>query len=164
MNPETPEEIELGEGQVLRRHPIHGLVLVSKEREVAGVWPVRCFPLSDPGGAVSLCDPEGHEIAFVPRLDRLPGPARAFLEPEVLRREFVPVIRRILSIAPRAEPNTWQVETDRGPTTFTLQAESDVRRLPPHGLLVVDARGVRFAIPDVRSLDRHSRRILAPYR
>lgn len=164
MDADTPEGIEVAAGVFVRRHPVHGLVLASGEQEVPGVWPVRCFPLSDPGGAVSLCDPEGHEVAFVPRLDRLSGPARAFLETETRRREFVPVVRRILSTTPPAPPNTWEVETDRGRTTFSVQAEPDIRRLPPHGLLVVDARGVRFAIPDVRRLDRHSRRLLVPYR
>ncbi len=164
MNGDDRTVVDLGEGLFLWSDPVEGLVLKTRDGETAGIRPVRCFPLSDPGGAVSLCDPEGREVAFLPRLDRLSGPARAFLEGEILRREFVPVIRRIRSIAPRAEPNTWEVETDRGRTTFTLQAESDVRRLPPHGLLVVDSRGVRFAIPDVRRLDRHSRRVLAPYR
>ncbi len=164
MNDAVQEMVEIGEGLFLRSDPVEGLVLRTADGETAGIRPVRCFPWSDPGGAVSLCDSEGREVAFLPRLDRLSDSARAFLEPEVRRHEFVPVIRRILSIAPRGEPNTWEVETDRGPTTFTLQAESDVRRLPPHGLLIVDTRGVRFAIPDVRRLDRPSRRALAPYR
>lgn len=164
MNGEDRTVVEIGEGWTLRRGPLDHLVWMKGSETIEDVRIVRCFPLSDPGGAVSVTDPEGRERAFIPRLDRLPGDVRSFLEREVRRQEFIPTVRRILSIRPRSEPNVWEVETDRGPTSFTVQADSDIRRLPPHGLLVVDARGVRFSIPDVRRLDRHSRRHLAPYR
>ncbi len=164
MRSDDGQRVALAEGLALLRDRCGRLVLERNGTVVEGVYPIRCFPLSDPQGAVSLCDPEGREVAFLPRLDRLSAPARAWLESEVRRLEFVPVIERILSILPKSEPNTWEVETDRGRTAFTLLSETDVRRLPGHGLLIVDSRGIRFSIPNVRRLDRKSRRLLAPYR
>lgn len=164
MDGDEQTGVRIGGGVSVRRGHLDRLILTTEAGEVEGVRLVRCFPLSDPGGAVSISDPEGRERAFIPRLDRLAETARSFLEHEIRRQEFVPCILHILSITPVSTPNLWEVETDRGRTSLTLQATTDIRRLPPHGLLVVDSRGVRFSIPDTRRLDRHSRRLLAPYR
>src|SRR5262249_2913412 len=64
-----------------------------------GVEPVRAFPLSSPRQGVSVCDAEGRELFWIDNLDELPGDVRKFLEEELGRREFVPVLRRILSIS-----------------------------------------------------------------
>ena len=128
------------------------------------VWPVRCFPLSDPFGPVSMCALDGREVAMIERLDRLAPDVRVFLEQELRRREFVPVIAKVLSISPASEPNIWEVLTDRGRTSFELQADGDVRRVGEHGLLIVDAHGLRYSVPDIRRLDRKSRRLLVRYR
>ena len=101
---------------------------------------------------------------MIERLDRLAPDVRVFLEQELRRREFVPVIAKVLSISPASEPNIWEVLTDRGRTSFELQAEGDVRRVGEHGLLIVDAHGLRYSVPDIRRLDRKSRRLLVRYR
>src|SRR5437764_1332377 len=92
------------------------LVLTDADgRQHAGIEPVRAFPLSDPAGPVAVCDAEGREVAWVESLAAVPAPVRQLLEEELARREFVPVIRRIVSVKPAAEPSEWHVETDRGP-------------------------------------------------
>ncbi len=82
---------------------------------------------------------------------------------ELSRREFLPVIRRIVRVATETIPSTWEVETDRGPTTFTLDGEENVRRLGHDRALIVNARGIRYLIADTKGLDSHSRRILERY-
>jgi hypothetical protein len=84
---------------------------------------------------------------------------RNTLELELSQREFVPVIRRIIS-ATQHEPSDWSVETDRGPTEFQLNSEDDVRRLDPDQASIVDANGIRYLVTSVRGLDHGSRRIL----
>jgi hypothetical protein len=54
----------------------------------------------------------------------------------------------------------WQVETDRGETTFTLKGEEDIRRLASPALLIADSHGINFLIRDRYALDSHSRKIL----
>src|SRR4051794_38943128 len=108
------------------------LVLIDGEgRRHAGVEPVRAFPITDPNRWVSLCDADGSEVAWVVDLEDLEPPIRRILEEELARREFVPVVRRIVRVSGDAVPADWNVETDRGPTRFTLDSEEGLRRLSP---------------------------------
>ena len=75
----------------------------------------------------------------------------------------MPVIRRILSVPEESEPAQWEVETDRGRTSFLVNTGDDVRRLGPHRALVIDTQGVRYMIDDTNQLDAISRRILERY-
>jgi hypothetical protein len=132
-------------------------------RTFEDVEPVRAFPISDRQGPVSIRDRDGHELYWIESPADLPAELRAVLEAELNRREFVPVIKRIVRMAAFAEPSQWIVETDRGQTTFLLGAEEDVHRLDGQRAIIVDTSGVRYLIPDIRALDSHSRRILERY-
>ena len=72
----------------------------------------------------------------------------------------MPEIKRILHVSSFATPSTWQVETDRGETAFTLKGEDDIRRLAAPALLISDSHGIQFLIRDRSALDSHSRKIL----
>ncbi len=127
------------------------------------VEPVRGFPISDPDRWISICDAQGRELVWVEDIRALSPETRAVLEHDLARREFVPLIRRILSVPADAEPTEWEVETDRGCARFVLNSVDDVRRLGPHRGLVIDAQGIRYLIDDARQLDPLSRRILERY-
>ncbi len=130
---------------------------------LVGVFPVRCFPFSAPTRRISLCDPHGAEVACIEDLTRLPTPIRELIEGEMARREFLPVITRILEVSPGGEPSAWHVVTDRGRTRFLLASEDHVRRLGAEGLLISASDGVRFRIVDHKALDARSRRVLRRY-
>lgn len=148
----------------LEYDPFGRLVLSTSAGERhEGVFPVRAFPFSSPATCISFCDEEGHEVFFLPDLAHLPPAARTLLEADLARREFIPVIRRIVSVSPGAEPTEWHVQTDRGEAHFTLNSEDNIRRMGPHGALITDSHGIRFRIEDSRALDPHSRRILRRY-
>jgi hypothetical protein len=132
-------------------------------RQHVGVEPVRSFPVSDPAHGISLCDAEGHELFWIDDLADLPEATRRLLEEELARREFMPIIRRILAISALVEPSEWDVETDRGRTRFILNSEDNIRRLDEHRAMVLDTQGIRYLIPDLRTLDAGSRRILERY-
>jgi hypothetical protein len=125
----------------------------------AGVAPCRAFPVSDAEHWVSLCDAEGRELLAIPDLAEVPGDVRQVLEDALAEREFAPVILRIYSATPHG-PSKWRVETDRGPTSFEVASEGDVRRIEPAQASVVDSHGIRYWIPDIRGLDSASRRLL----
>jgi hypothetical protein len=145
------------------RHDAWGRpVLTIDGREHVGVEVVRAFPLAAPRRMVSVCSAEGRELLWVDDLDALPRDLAAALEAELARRDFVPVVRRVLRVS-ALEPSEWEVETDRGRATFVLKTEDDVRRLPDHRAMLVDGDGVRYLIPDVRALDATSRRFLERY-
>jgi hypothetical protein len=125
-----------------------------------GVVPVRAFPIAAPDEGIALIGPDGHELAWIDRLDALPDATRARVEEALASREFVPEIRRLLQVSTFATPSTWEVETDRGVTRFILRGEDDIRRLGAATLLIADSHGIQFLIRDLPSLDRHSRKLL----
>jgi len=136
------------------------LMLVDDAMEqMLAIVPVRAFPISDRDHWISICDLEGHEVYRIADLADVPAEMRTILEEELSRREFIPIIRRILS-ATREEPSLWSVETDRGLTTFQVNNEDDVRRTDAAQASILDSHGIRYVISDVRRLDRESREIL----
>ena len=87
------------------------------------------------------------------------GP-RQLIEDELAAREFVPEIRRIVSVSTFSTPSTWTVRTDRGMSRFVLKGEEDIRRLRGNGLLITDNHGLTYRVTDMRALDRQSRKLL----
>jgi hypothetical protein len=156
-------------------HPVPGVLSLGRDAENqlvlvdshgqrhSGVEAVRAFPISAPQHAVSICDADGRELAYVSSLAGLPEAMRKTLEIELSQREFVPVIRRILNNPLDTEPTEWEVETDRGVTMFQLEGEEDVHRSEANQLTVVDAHGIHYLIPDESLLDAHSRSVLDRY-
>lgn len=145
----------------LERNALGRLVLIDAEGVAhVGVTPVRAFPIAAPDEGLSLVGPEGHELAWVERLEALPAELRDLLQEELAAREFNPVLRRVMSVSSFSTPSTWSVETDRGPTRFVLKTEEDIRRLERGRLLITGSQGIVYLIPDLLALDRASRRLL----
>lgn len=140
------------------------LVLIDTEgHEYNEVEAVRGFPISDPRRGIALVDRHGRELLWIDDLDELPEAERAVLEQELPRREFLPVLRRVVSVSGVAEPTVWDIETDRGAARFTLNSEDDIRRLSDGQAMLIDAHGVRYLIPELGTLDASTRRVLERY-
>lgn len=144
----------------LSRNAFGKLVFSSPEGVHEGVLPVRAFPIAAPETGIALVDIDGHELAWIDRLSDLPAATRALLEDELKNREFLPEIKRIRQVSTFAVPSTWEVETDRGLTSFVLKGEEDIRRVAQSTLLIADSHGVQFLIRDQQALDKASRKIL----
>ena len=145
----------------LERDAFGRLVLTDAEGERhEGVTPVRAFPLSAPGEGVSLVGSDGRELVWIDRLEALPPQISALLEQELAVRDFAPTLLQLHKVSSFGVPSTWTVSTDRGDTSFVLKAEEDIRRLEGGALLIASAHGVQFRIPDVKALDRASRKLL----
>lgn len=127
------------------------------------VTPVPLFPLSVPNRWVSLRAADGAELACIEDPGVLTPEMRQLLDDELARREFVPIIHRIVRVSGNSEPCEWHVETDRGPTSFVLQSEDDVRRIGENQILIIDAHGTRYQIPDLKAADAKTRRIVEWY-
>lgn len=146
----------------LERTPFGKLVLTQAQGErFVGVLPVRAFPILAPEEGISLLSAEGHEVAWVDRLSDLPASYQSLITEELGHREFMPELRRIVNISSFSTPCTWTVETDRGPTAFVLRGDEDIRRIGTgNSLLVADAHGIHYLVPDQKALDAQSKRIL----
>ena len=152
----TPPDVTLA------RNPFGRLVLTLADgARHEGVTPVRAFPVAAPLEGLSLVATDGHEAAWVPRLDALPPATRTLIEQELATREFVPQVQRLVSVSSFSTPSTWQIETDRGPTQFVLKGEEDIRRLEGRRkLMIASEEGIHFLVPDVQALDKASRKLL----
>jgi hypothetical protein len=145
----------------LSRDPYGRLVLRDAAGvEHVGVVPVRAFPIGAPDEGLSLVSADGHELAWIERLDALDAPRRALVEQDLASREFVPEIRAIRAVSSFATPSTWTVDTDRGPTDLVLKGEEDIRRLGRTSLLIADRHGIQYLVRDIGALDRPSRKLL----
>ena len=146
---------------MLERDPFGRLVLTNAGgQRHPGVVAVRAFPIAAPDEGVSLLDGDGHELAWVERLSALDEATRALVEQALEQREFMPVLQRLLNVSSFGTPSTWDVETDRGATSFVLKGEEDIRRLGPGLLIVNDNHGVQYLIRDLQAMDKHSRKLL----
>src|SRR5262245_65636768 len=78
-------------------------------RQHVGLTPVRAFPISAPEQGLALCDTEGREVWWVEALHELPPQLRRLLEEELGRRQFMPIIHRVLRISAPVEPSLWEI-------------------------------------------------------
>ncbi len=129
----------------------------------ANVTPVPLFPISSPESWVSIRAADGNELACIEDANSLPTEVSRLLKDELARREFVPIIERIVRVSGNSEPCEFQVETDRGPTRFVLKSEDDVRRIGDHQIVIIDAHGTRYHIPNINAVDAKTRRIVEWY-
>lgn len=138
------------------------LVEVDGQRFI-GVDPIRAFPWTSPNQGISICDDTGKEIAWIDDLAALPPHLRSTIEQELASREFVPVILQILKISSDSAPSDWEVRTDRGITSFTLDSDEQIRKLGKNRVLITDEMESRYQIHDTTALDATSRRLLERY-
>ncbi len=144
----------------LERNSFGQLVFVAPDGTRQQVNPVRSFPIAAPTEGIGLVNVEGEEVAWIPRITDLSPASREVLEADLATREFMPVIERIRSVSSFATPSTWEVDTDRGPTSLVLKGEEDIRRLVRPALLIADSRGINFLVRDRYALDAHSKKLL----
>jgi hypothetical protein len=145
----------------LTRNAFGRLVLTTPLGDVfEGVVPVRAFPIQSPEVGIALMHTDGHEVAWVTQLAALAEPAQSLIREELATREFTPEILGIDSVTSFSSPCTWQVQTDRGETSFVLRGNEDIRRVGTTILLVTDSHGIQFLIRDPAQLSKESRKIL----
>ena len=144
----------------LSRNAFGKLVYSDAQGVHEGVVPVRAFPIAAPDTGIAIVDMDGHELAWINRLEELPAHTRAMLQEELKSREFLPVINRIRQVSTFAVPSTWEVDTDRGVTSFVLKGEEDIRRISGSALIIADSHGVQYLIRDQGALDKGSRKLL----
>ncbi len=118
------------------------------------------FPWSARGRELLIRDATGRELQRFATWDGCPAELRADLEAALAERDFVPEIQAIRAATHPYPPCRWQVETDRGPATVSIESEEDVRSLSNGAILIADGTGLRFLIRDVEGLDTGSRRHL----
>ena len=136
---------------------------MKSESESFRVYPVRCFPLTEPQQWISFVDAGGCEVATIESLAALDGEKRRLVEEALRTREFLPTITGIHSINVESSYSEWQISTDRGETRFTLGHDDHVRALSKARFVVTDSHGMRYLVHDINKLDAKSQHLLARY-
>ena len=121
----------------------------------------RAFPLTRDDCFIVVQDRKGEEIGSLAQLDALDRDSRQAVEDELERAYFTPRIQRIAKVTVANRVPRWEVETDRGPRAFEIySSRRDVRLLGAGRVLVQDADGNRYEIPDYRRLDPASQSLV----
>jgi hypothetical protein len=150
---------------VLERDALGRLVFIDVEgTHHVGVYPVRAFPITEPGAGISIMDQSGKELCWFDSIAAIPEGELALIEEELAAREFMPVIQKITKVSTFATPSIWDIETDRGPTRIRLKGEEDIRRIAGNILLIADSNGLQFLIKDATQLDKVSKKLLDRFR
>lgn len=132
------------------------------ERSFLRVQIARAFPFSNPDRFIGLRDSNDKDIGMLETLNGLDAASRAIVDEELMRRYFVPVVRRVVSVREeRGGLTTWEVETDKGPHTFLVNNLRDaLNELTPTRVLITDIEGTRWEFPDIGQLDEKSTTVL----
>ena len=123
----------------------------------------RAFPITCADDFISLKQADD-EIGIIRRLAELDDASRAVVEEELEWTYFAATITAVRNVEVRFHIPHWDVETDRGPRVFELRSSRrDIRILPGGRVLIRDADGNRYEIPDVRRLDPASTAVIEDY-
>lgn len=131
---------------------------VGAERSVLRVAVRRVLPVSQPEGILSIRDGKDEEVGLLRGVDGLDDESRRAVAADLARRYLVPVIRRITRARERFGVVEWEVETDRGPHSFSTRNVRDNVVNPRAGrYLLTDVDGNRYEVEDLAALDTASR-------
>jgi len=142
--------------------PFEDLRLALDGVEAEGrVTAVRAFPISADESFVILKDGDGVEIGIIRDATELDAESQSVLRGELDRSYFCSRITGVNAIGGHFHAPEWDVITDRGPRKFEIRSSRrDIRMLGEGHILILDADGNRYEIPDYHQLDPISRGLL----
>lgn len=122
---------------------------------------LRIFPLSAECQFIVLKDADDKDVGIIPDIAQLNPENRRIIESVLERTYFTARITQINAIEEEFHIPKWDVETDRGPRIFEVgSTRRDLRVMEAGRVLVRDADGNRYEIPDYRKLDPFSRMLI----
>ena len=135
-----------------------------KDAEPCRVHLHRDFPFDNPWSYISVLSTDNIELAFMQSVDLFDGEDKELIVRELERKYYTPSIKKIISVKDRFGFSYWDVETESGKVTFTLQDTfKSISRAGDNKLFFSDVDGNRFVIEDVEALDRKSHKKIELY-
>lgn len=114
------------------------------------------FPLSKPRKFIILKDKENEEIGLIENVKELKSKYRKLLEDELQKSYFIPTINKIKNLEEKFGVSQWEVETNKGEHTFSVKNREEIRSQSDGRVLIKDADGNSYEIPNYRKLDPKS--------
>ena len=135
-----------------------------KDAEPRRVLLHRDFPFDHPWAYISVLSTENVELAFIQNVDLFEGEEKELIVRELERKYYTPSIKKILSVKDRFGFSYWDVETESGKVTFTLQDTfKSISRAGDNKLFFSDVDGNRFVIENIEALDKKSHKKIELY-
>ena len=135
-----------------------------KDAEPRRVHLHRDFPFDNPWSYISVLSTDSVELAFIQSVDLFEEEDKALIVRELERKYYTPSIKKIISVKDRFGFSYWDVETESGKVTFTLQDTfKSISRAGDNKLFFSDVDGNRFVIEDIEALDRKSHKKIELY-
>ena len=135
-----------------------------KDAEPRRVLLHRDFPFDHPWSYISVLSTDNVELAFIKSVDLFDDEDKALIVRELERKYYTPSIKKILSVKDRFGFSYWDVETESGKVTFTLQDTfKSISRAGENKLFFSDVDGNRFVIENIEALDRKSHKKIELY-
>jgi len=117
---------------------------------------VRAFPLTMPWRYIILIDENNREIGLLRDIKDLDDSSRKILKEELEKIYFIPRITKIRRIKEEFGVLIWETETDKGPRRFEVTSRRDIKKIGKRRIIIRDADGNLYDIPDYANLDQKS--------
>lgn len=118
----------------------------------------RAFPLTAPEAMLIIADGEGHYLGMMQDYRQMDEASLLVVEKQLEQEYFLPRIVKIYEIKDQLSLLIWRVETDRGPRQFEVRnRRADIRWFSDTHVVIQDADGNKYEIPDLSNLDATSR-------
>lgn len=159
LNILDPKKIEI------RRDKFNKLSLkIEGDKEYPEVRASMSFPLTDPEKFVSIVEIEdgkkGEEIGTIEDVGKLNSESKKILKEDLKRSYFMPRITKINRMKENHGIMKFDVETDSGSREFETRYKEDIRKLSGIRVVIRDADGNRYDIPNYNKLDQRSIHLL----
>ena len=133
------------------------------KQKLTGLEPHRLFPRSGGNRYVALLDGDGNQVAVIRNADNLLPESKETLLAAIDEYYMIPRITRFIKMTEKFKIWMWTAETDKGVITFEIRNHlASVKPLYDGRVLIRDANDNRYEIPDYRTLDKKSRKMLLP--
>ena len=135
-------------------------------QEFPRVFLHRAFPFDAPDEFISVLDKERREYGIIRALSEFSGQPEELeaLKAELDRKYLVRTISKIRSLKEKLGFSYWEVDTDHGKFSFTMQdTYRNLIHNTENGIVLTDVDGNRYQITDVLALDPKSYRKIELY-
>ncbi|MBC8235228.1 DUF1854 domain-containing protein [bacterium] len=133
------------------------LVLKVKEQEFDNFKVLKLFPLSKANQFIAFYDKDDNEIGLLKNFHQLNGDSLELLEFELEKSYFMPEITRIDLIERSESGWRWRVNTNKGPREFRVASRvEDIHKLSNGQIIIKDADGNKFCVPNLKRLEAKS--------
>ena len=127
------------------------------EKRFPRVYLRRAFPAEEAYKYISVAGKDGKEVGMIPDISIFPDAQRKLLKAELDHRYFMPKILRIDKVTDRFGQTILETLTDIGPITVAVRdIYRNLFRLSSGSVIITDADGNRYEIPNPGALDKKS--------